>query len=278
MQKLSVNTPGKNEQARDRDTSEWPVRLFKKSVLKQEKLRRLVDYLGSTEGLNCLDIGSDNGVISLLLRRRGGSWKSADLDRGAVKAIRHLVTTDVYQIDGSHTPFKTNEFDRVVIVDFLEHIPDDADFVEELSRIIKSDGELIVNVPHIKNSWLRRFRNAIGQTDEKHGHLRPGYTIKSLSELLENYFTIQEYQTYSKFFSELVDTLIVFAVSRLKGGSDQSKKGVLVTGDDLSKYKSSFRMYALIYPLIRILSKLDSLLFFNSGYMLIAKASSKKLK
>jgi SAM-dependent methyltransferase len=273
---LRVNTTSNAGQTPGKVEIEWPLRLFNKSVLKQEKFRRLINYLGSTEGLHCLDIGSDNGVISLLLRRRGGSWKSADLDSAAVRAIRELVKTDVYQIDGGSTPFESGEFDRVVIVDFLEHIPNEAEFVRELSRILKPDGELVVNVPHIKNSWLRRFRQAIGQTDEKHGHLRPGYTIQSLSDLLEEHFAIQEHTTYSKFFSEFVDTLVVLAVSKLKGSSDPSKKGVLVTGDDLSKYQSSFKMYALIYPLIWFFSKLDGLLFLNSGYMLIARASAHR--
>ena len=47
----------------------WALRLFRKSVLKQRKLREIHGLLGPTEGLRCLDLGSDNGVVSLLLRR-----------------------------------------------------------------------------------------------------------------------------------------------------------------------------------------------------------------
>ena len=66
----------------------WALRLFRKSVLKQRKLAELEQALGPTEGLRCLDLGSDNGVVSLLLRRRGGSWASADLTEEAVACIR----------------------------------------------------------------------------------------------------------------------------------------------------------------------------------------------
>ena len=62
----------------------WPIALFNKSVLKQLKIKEITNLLGSTESLVCLDIGSDNGVISYLLRQRGGSWKSADLSENAV--------------------------------------------------------------------------------------------------------------------------------------------------------------------------------------------------
>src|SRR5215216_4170283 len=117
--------------------SDWPIRLFNKSVLKQRKYREVVALLGSTMGLACLDIGSDNGVISYLLRQRGGDWKSADLDPQAVRAIQQLVHGEVYQLDGGCTPFASDSFDRIAIVDFLEHIPDDAGFIAEMYRIMR---------------------------------------------------------------------------------------------------------------------------------------------
>jgi SAM-dependent methyltransferase len=260
----------------DESKEAWALRLFNKSVLKQRKYSEITEKLGSTKNLHCLDIGSDNGVVSYLLRKRGGVWKSADLDEGSVRAIQDLVKSDVYQIDGGQTPFTDDEFDKIVIVDFLEHIPDDHGFIRELARIIKPGGELIVNVPHKKNSILRRLRLAIGQTDEKHGHLRQGYTRESLVAVLGEHFSLVSSTTYSRFFSELIDTLVVFGISKLrKGSEDPSKKGTIVTGQDLSKYRSSFKVYSLIYPVLWLFSKLDSLLFFRSGYMLISKAIRK---
>ncbi|PSO97333.1 MAG: hypothetical protein BRC51_17305, partial [Cyanobacteria bacterium SW_12_48_29] len=49
----------------------WSVLLFSKSVLKQRKFKEITEFLGETNDLHCLDIGSDNGVISYLLRKRG---------------------------------------------------------------------------------------------------------------------------------------------------------------------------------------------------------------
>jgi SAM-dependent methyltransferase len=255
----------------------WPVRLFNKSVLKQRKLKEILAFLGPTSRLHCLDIGSDNGVVSYFLRKSGGVWKSADLDEGSVSAIARLVESEVYQIDGGPTPFREDEFDHVVIVDFLEHIPDDRGFVQELYRIIKPGGELIINVPNIKNSWLRKFRIAIGQTDEKHGHLRPGYKKETLENLLGDRFTLLASHTYSKFFSEAMDTLIVYSLSRLKKDQPgKSRKGIIIDEKDLKAYRMSFLLYSLIYPAVWLISQLDALLFFTSGYMLIAKARVNK--
>ncbi len=256
----------------------WPIRLFSKSVLKQRKFREVTGLLGPVDHLRCLDIGGDNGVISFLLRQRGGQWASADLDARSVESIRQLVGSEVYQLGEGRTPFANNSFDRVAIVDYLEHIQDDAAFVEELHRILCPGGEVIINVPIGRNDLMRRIRLGLGQTDEKHGHVRPGYTLQSLRHLLGECFTIETYHTYSRFFSELIDALMVFAVSRLKKGDNrQSSKGLFVTGQDLKAYARLFRLYSLIYPVVWCVSKLDHLLFFTNGYMLIVRARVNKV-
>ena len=76
-------------------------------------------------------------------------------------------------------------------------------------------GLLVVNTPHLKRTLLRRLRHALGQTDEKHGHLRPGYTPERLRELLGRSFEMERHRTYSRFFSEAVDTALNWGMERL---------------------------------------------------------------
>jgi SAM-dependent methyltransferase len=228
--------------------------------------------LGPTSGLRCLDLGSDNGVVSLLLRERGGSWASGDLTEEAVASIRGLVPEDVHLVEGSRLPFPDAAFDAVAVVDMLEHVPDEAAFVAELARVTKPGARLVVNTPHLKDTALRRLRHALGQTDEKHGHLRPGYTPEGLRQLLAGRFEVDQHHTYSRFFSELVDTAINVAVERL--GKKGSAKGMVVTGADLAKHRKMFLIYSVLYPAVWALSRLDALVP-ASGYMLIAQARSK---
>jgi hypothetical protein len=132
-------------------------------------------------------------------------------------------------------------------------------------------------VPNIKGGILKKLRIAFGQTDEKHGHLRPGYTLTTLEKLLENKFTFVRSRTYSKFFSELIDIVMVSFVTRVKQGNNgHSKKGQFLTQQDFQASASMFRVYSLVYPFIRLFSMLDALLFFRSGYMLIVSAQVNK--
>ena len=258
----------------------WPVRLFNKSVLKQIKYNEMINALGPTEGKHILEVGSDNGVYSYLLRQRGGEWKSAELDERSVKAIKELVGTDVYRIaDGEPLPFMDDEFDCVLIVDIIEHLYDDKGFIREAYRVLKPGGLLIVNAPTVKSdSLLFKLRNLVGLTDEVHGHVRPGYTLNDLQRLFDDLFTLETYRTHTKFFSKFTDTIMVAAISFLKRGQKEktSGRGVLVTGSDLKSYESMFRVYSVIYPFVRLISSLDMLLYFRSGYMLSATAHSNK--
>ena len=157
----------------------WRQKLFSKSILKQAKLKSILEMLNSVQDQICLDLGGDNGVISYYLRLQGGDWHSADIEDKAVDSIKSLVKSNVYKISGEKTDFESNLFDTVVIIDLLEHIDADNRFIDELFRIIKTGGALIINVPHIKEASLIKFmRNLLGLTLEQHGHVREGYKIE----------------------------------------------------------------------------------------------------
>ena len=257
----------------------WADWLFKRSILKQLKFKNIQENLGPIEGLKCLDIGSDNGVISYKLRQLGGKWSSADLDPRSVRAMQELVRDRVYQIDDRQTPFEDDEFDTVVIVDFLEHIQDDNGFMNELRRILRPGGTLILNVPLIRDGWLMRLRDSMGLTEKTHGHLRPGYTTESLEILATSArFKMEKVGTHTRTISKFIDSLMVWTISRLtkKEAPEGIGHGLVVNREDLDQHRWASRLYALIYPVIYLASKLDHLLFFDPGYMIIAKAKTSK--
>lgn len=258
---------------RPQEAEEWHLKLFSKSLLKQAKLKRIAALAGSTGGQVCLDLGGDNGVISYQLRRRGGMWTSADLSEKSVESIRRLVGERVERIEGARLPFPDRSFDVIVIIDMLEHVQDDALFIAECHRVLKQSGRLVVNVPHIK-SWsvLRPIRRLLGLTDEAHGHVRPGYTQSQLFELLKDGFNVEEVQTYSRFFSEALDTAIRYVATRMSKPGQTDPKGLMIDEEDFGRMRKLFTVYSILYPFFWIAARMDALLFFTRGYCLVARA------
>ena len=252
----------------------WAIALFQRSVLKQAKFRRIMSLLDNPAGKTNLDIGADNGVISHLLRLRGGEWHSADLDERAVDSIRGLVGSNVHRLEGSRMPFPDRMFDQVVVVDYLEHIGDDSTLARELGRIVKPGGHVIINVPHLRpGSRLNRLRHAIGLTDEWHGHVRPGYDASGLAALLGPALVIERSVTYSGAFSELIDTGLNGLYLRMQGaGARASQKGTVITASDVRKHRKQFMLLSVLYPVLWVFAKLDALLWFQPGYKLIVRA------
>ena len=246
----------------------WPIELYRRSVPKQEKFKQLADFIGPTDGLRCLDLGLDSGAISYMLRTNGGSWKSADVDAEAVERAQEMLGPSVFRIEPTWTPFLDEEFDRIVVVDLLEHLPDDRGITSELRRVLKPSGRLIVNVPHDQDGLIRRIGRLLGQTYRTHGHERPGYSVADLRSVLGSDFEIERAKTYSKFFSELTDLIVRFVLDKSRRAKENADRSEEPSRLILMAYK-------LTYPVIWLISKLDHLLFFQSGHKLLVEAKPR---
>ncbi|MBW5393597.1 class I SAM-dependent methyltransferase [Brachyspira hampsonii] len=95
---------------------------------------------------------------------------------------------NIYIFDNN---FSDNSFDIITFLDVMEHIEDEKKFLQEVKRLIKSEGTIIITVPAYQ--WL--FSNS----DIFYGHYRR-YNSKTLRKVLEdNGLEIQKL-SYMNFF------------------------------------------------------------------------------
>lgn len=257
----------------------WQIRIFHKSLKKKLKWRLLERILPAAlpSAARCLDLGCAKGTFSWLLRTRGGRWVSADLDQANLIATRELVGPGVVRVDYRRLPFADSVFDIVSVLDFLEHVEEDGRCLEELSRTLKPEGTLLLSAPATGRFFLaNRLRRLAGMTMEDYGHVREGYQLEDLAGRLERLgFRVTLRATYSRFFTEFLELLLnVFYVRTRSGDRNAARDGAITPGsaEEVRSLARTLRLYNLVYPFFWLASRLDSLLFFTHGYVVVLLA------
>jgi len=152
----------------------WQEKLFKRSVRRQTRLRKIKQLLGVTSNQQCLEIGSGDGVISSQLRAEGGSWMTLVPTVEAEASMRYFVKGNVRVLQNETIDAPDQSFDAVVVVDTLERMRDDQAFIKECHRVLKTDGRLIISVARrgifgfLKTGWKRKGLVRSGYSEHFH--------------------------------------------------------------------------------------------------------------
>ena len=140
-----------------------------------------------------LDVGCGGGV---LLSTLNSDWllkdryivQGIDIDEAAVQCARNL-GVDAHVHDFPNTLFAETEFDVVTMRHSLEHMYSPKAAIQEIYRLLRPGGTIIIEVPNF-DSWGRRiFGDRWSGTDAPR-HLYH-FTLLTLRQLLEsNGFTV----------------------------------------------------------------------------------------
>jgi len=257
----------------------WQLQVFKRSLKKKEKLRLIEKTLIINPSSLNLDLGCAQGTLSYFLRQKGGFWLSADQDFLNLKSTQSLLKEHLVLIEEGMIPFKSESFDLVISLDYLEHLEDDDLCLEEVHRVLKDNGQLILATPQTGRFFpLHRIRSLLGLKLEFYGHKREGYSLTTLQEKLEKSgFSVFSFKNFSRFFTESLELVLNFfyiKFFRLKIAADLRDGHIRpTTSEEFHSKKKSFRLYSFLYPVVWLLSRLDKALFFLKGYGLIIWAN-----
>ena len=253
----------------------WQLQVFKRSLKKREKRVLLEKELViSTDSIN-LDLGCAQGTLSYFLRKKGGTWLSADQDFLNLKSTQNLLRENLVQLTEGPLPFRNNSFDTVASLDYLEHIDEDDFCLEEIHRVLKNKGQLVLATPQTgKLFWLHKLRSLLGLKLEFYGHKREGYSLHELRAKLEKAgFVLQKHRNFSRFITEFLELILNFVYIKFFGGNTpiDLRDGHIrpTTSEEFSTKKTTFWLYSALYPLVWLISRLDKTLFFLKGYGLM---------
>jgi SAM-dependent methyltransferase len=263
-ERQSVPVPA--SRATDLHGEPWQLRMFRRSLKKQQKLQALLSVLGEVVDQRCLLVtcGDNNGALNWHFREQGGTWTWADLSEDNLETMASLLGEPIEHLASDTLPFPEGQFDVVVCIDVLEHLAGDQPFLSQLYRVLKPEGRLVVTVPDGDSRLLaNRIKWLVGMRPHIYGHTRAGYTPAELREsvIRARFEPIQE-GSYSGFFTEMLELVLnygyVFVLARKKkvahGHIAPTSSG------ELRQHGAAYRIYSLAYPLMRWLSQLDRLL------------------
>jgi ubiquinone/menaquinone biosynthesis C-methylase UbiE len=166
------------------------------------RARKIINNLPKNT-LNVLDAGCGSGVYSFYLADKASSIDSIDISHEKISQVKKLsIFKNINFIEGDITKlkFKDSKFDLIICSDVLEHIKDDKKAFSELSRVLKSKGNLLLTVPSdsLKNK----------ETYRQYGHERAGYNISQIKTYCEkNGLSIIRIEGYSSFLAEKLSNL-----------------------------------------------------------------------
>lgn len=239
--------------------------IFNKCLPAKIRFQEIVNEIGVTADLACMDIGASNGSISHFLRKHGGCWDSVVTNEKSRSAVGKIVPDRLHLMEDGRLPFEKHSFDVVVVLDLLEVTQSDNSFIEECHRVLKPDGRLLISVARTKSmSFVNVLRKWLGLTCGRDGEMYVGYTEAELFTLLKHGFDVHSMRTYIRFFLEFADSFVRFFAM-----------GISSDPDDQRRVYRENRLYTIAVAFYWICYQLDFLIFFSKGHHLLACAKRR---
>lgn len=144
-----------------------------------QRLAEALAVAGIAAGMRVLDVGCGRGEILLNTAQLGAQVIGIDYARAAVQLSQQVAARagatgaaiGVQQASALYLPFPAHTFDRVLMLDIVEHLyPEElATALREARRVLRPGGRIIIHTaPNVwydryAYRWVRRVRTWMGQ-------------------------------------------------------------------------------------------------------------------
>jgi 2-polyprenyl-3-methyl-5-hydroxy-6-metoxy-1,4-benzoquinol methylase len=156
----------------------------------------LDELLPSAAPRSVLEVGMGEGMVCQRIRERFPEARIAGIDLPDDELGAHWQERDLAGgfADIARLPFRDRSFDLVLAIEVLEHVPDPAAALAELSRV--ATGNLVLSVPRepiwrVANMARGKYLGALGNTP---GHIQH-WSRRSFADLVGTRFEVTGVRT-----------------------------------------------------------------------------------
>lgn len=262
---------------------------------RRNEVRLVLDEVDARPRQKILDVGCGDGIWTNYLAANskadvhGLDISEHDLQVAKIRAEKTNTKVAYHLQDAAQMDFEDDTFDTIFSISTLEHTDDDQAILNEMFRVLKPGGKIVISVPRkialpIVHFWLlfpkkaRFFLNSslqqassveeyVAHVNTKFAHQRL-YNLKKIQRKLSQAgLKYQKHRYHISFFGllphSIVHTLKVFEWSKTKTSSYSFFNQVV---------------FAISFPFLYPWYLLDNLLPDKKGFVIIAVATKPTTK
>lgn len=159
----------------------------------EEWHKNVLQFLPSVKDLRVLEVGCGVGDFAIYLSRQGADVTAVDFSSQAIELATEKARVQNYQVDfrvadAQALPLENNSFDLIVSCECLEHVPTPQLALNEMYRVLKPSGKLILTTENYSNAillywlvcWLRKEPFNSGERIQPIEHLFLFWRVKGM--------------------------------------------------------------------------------------------------
>lgn len=195
--------------------------------VRREIVVDIIQNINNHNTFNLIDIGCGNGHLLKDASRYVKSAVGIEKFNYSKPKFNNILNIDIFDNN-----FNNNSFDIITFLDVMEHIENENDFLQEVKRLIKPDGTIIITVP--------AYQCLFSNSDVFYGHYRR-YNAKRLKKVLEYNGLEIEKLSYMNFFLFPLFALVriidkVFNRKKFEYGDSKLTNSILYNIFHIEKY------------------------------------------
>lgn len=255
----------------------------------KRRARRIIEELDLKKGEKVLDCGCGDGFYLHLLSELPLSLKitGADFDKNALKSAKKNLQgkkIPLFQADlMRRLPFKSNSFNKIIMTEVAEHLPDDVKGLKEVYRVLKKGGTLVLTVPNHNYPlfWdpVNKILESVTGNHIKQGfwagiwnqHIRLYYPKDIVRVLKKAGFSIELVESVTHYSFPFNHNLLHLAARFLYGGTASTQ-----VVEEISKFsapkKRRLSLVTIAFSFVNFVDRLNNGVTDKSSVSVLVKA------